>query len=82
MNGTIMRDTYLSAVIPASLTTGIADFFRLLLRFWFILSRILAVLFRFWLILVHRITGLDTLNPFRRIRVANPFNKFSARGSQ
>ncbi len=77
-------------VAAASLTAGGANFLRFLLlhywlrlfRFWLVLLRIWVVLFRFWLILVYRVAGLDPLNPFRIIRVANPFNKFSARGSQ
>ena len=84
------------AVAATALTAGGTDFFRFLLRYWFrlfrfwliflcilaVLFRFLVVLFRFGLVLVHRISGFNSLNPFRIIRVANPFNKFSARGSQ
>ncbi|CTT71825.1 Uncharacterised protein [Escherichia coli] len=84
------------AVATTALTAGGADFFRFLLHYWFrlfrfwlvllriwaVLFRFLVVLFRFLLVLVHRIAGFNPLNPFRIIRVANPCNKFSARGSK
>ncbi|CTW47041.1 Uncharacterised protein [Escherichia albertii] len=88
--------TTIRAATAAGLTAGGAGFFRLLLRYWFnlfrfwlvllriwaVLFRFLVVLFRFLLVLVYRVAGFNPLHPFRIIRIANPCNKFSARGSK